>query len=416
MRLFQTTLFLLIVLIPLSSIGQKIHTINLDKRLNLDFSPEEGLSTGSNILYELVFPDKIFRKDKGYNIITPKTDKALAYGLAGFRKSTQGIKNYWAYLIADHDTETPLFYFDHNSNFDFSDDGEPVSYEADSLLHFFDGRLKAKFLSINIDGNERILLKFLKDSKSNDMSKGVVIDGNEKVINSNYWPYEIIADLAQGTLTIEQKSYEIQVLDFDENNSFGTRRDFLFTIDKNDGEYKKNYWEYKKGVFVLGEKNFRIKSINDQGTELVIEEDETLTPPKKINIGDSIEGLELETTSNKLLLSDIYENNQYTLLDFWATWCKPCIEAMPELELIKEEYPQFGVIGFACDKKSTTANFETKRPHSWVNVIASDDLQFQFNILGLPNYFLIDSRGKVVAKVKSMASLRDYLEKNIKDQ
>uniref|UniRef100_UPI004048B1DA TlpA family protein disulfide reductase n=1 Tax=Roseivirga sp. TaxID=1964215 RepID=UPI004048B1DA len=417
MKVFKIQLAFALLLVPALLFAQPTYTIALDKGLNLDFNPDEGLSTGINMCYELLFPDRIFKNNKSYKIVAPKTDKKLAYGMAGFRGSIQGITNYWAYLISDYDSETPLFYFDHNSNLDFTDDGEPTSYRSDSLLHFFDGRLKAKFLLINIEGQDRLLLKFIEQSNNaDDLSKRMFLGKNEKGLHSKFWTRDIVADIAKGNVTIDNKNFEIQILDFDENKKFGTRRDLFFTIENKNGVLIKNYWESKKGIFTLGEEVFAIKSINENGTQLVIEKNANLVAPKKINIDDSIDELSLETTTNFIQLSDEYNKHQFTLLDFWATWCKPCIAAMPELEKLKEDYDaQFGIIGFACDKKSLVEKFEAKQPHSWVNVIASDYLQFQFNILGLPNYYMVDSDGKVVAKLSGVNGIKEFLEKNIKE-
>ena len=45
------------------------------------------------------------------------------------------------------------------------------------------------------------------------------------------------------------------------------------------------------------------------------------------------------------------KGEKLTLIDFWATWCKPCVKAIPKLNEIYKEYKEKGVniIGVNCD-------------------------------------------------------------------
>lgn len=59
----------------------------------------------------------------------------------------------------------------------------------------------------------------------------------------------------------------------------------------------------------------------------------------------------LENTDNELVSLDELEGEKLTIIDFWATWCKPCTKAMPKLNHIYNEYKDEGlsVIGISCD-------------------------------------------------------------------
>lgn len=74
-------------------------------------------------------------------------------------------------------------------------------------------------------------------------------------------------------------------------------------------------------------------------------------------------------TVPNFLLKDIkhqmqsYENlkgEKLTLIDFWATWCKPCIKAIPKLNEIFKEYKEKGVniIGVNCDGPRSISKVE----------------------------------------------------------
>ena len=87
------------------------------------------------------------------------------------------------------------------------------------------------------------------------------------------------------------------------------------------------------------------------------------------------------------------------LLDFWATWCKPCVESLPKLaELSKETAPKgivlLGVDEDREDKKAS--DFLAGHNYSWPNTHDDGSIHEAFNRVGLPLIVLIDAQGKVV--------------------
>jgi thiol-disulfide isomerase/thioredoxin len=87
------------------------------------------------------------------------------------------------------------------------------------------------------------------------------------------------------------------------------------------------------------------------------------------------------------------------LLDFWATWCAPCVEALPAVEKLYNETAGKGLVllGIDDDQEAQDAtNFLAKRKESWPNFHMTEAINDAFPPRGIPYLVLIDASGRVV--------------------
>lgn len=88
---------------------------------------------------------------------------------------------------------------------------------------------------------------------------------------------------------------------------------------------------------------------------------------------------------------------QVVLLDFWATWCGPCIAELPNVQKTYEKYKdkKFEIIGISLDRSATQLdNFLKKGKLPWVHYW--DDggkVANQYSVTGIPSMFLLDGKG-----------------------
>ena len=88
------------------------------------------------------------------------------------------------------------------------------------------------------------------------------------------------------------------------------------------------------------------------------------------------------------------------LVDFWASWCPPCLESLPAYERIRQEIgPEaFEVIAINVDENTADGlQFLEKRPVSYpVLADPSGIIGKPYNVRSLPRVFLIDQEGNTV--------------------
>jgi thiol-disulfide isomerase/thioredoxin len=97
------------------------------------------------------------------------------------------------------------------------------------------------------------------------------------------------------------------------------------------------------------------------------------------------------------------------VIDFWATWCPPCQEGIPELNRLQQEYGNSGlaVIGISLDRGGAgeVRRFLEGKGAEYVNVMGNEEVFLAYNglpgfgtIKGIPTAFVIDREGRLQQK------------------
>jgi thiol-disulfide isomerase/thioredoxin len=110
------------------------------------------------------------------------------------------------------------------------------------------------------------------------------------------------------------------------------------------------------------------------------------------------------------------DRGEVVLLNFWATWCAPCLEEMPHFAAWQKQYAGLRVIGVSIDDSAAPVRtFVAKLGLDYPVVMGDARLGERYGgILGVPVTFLIDRRGVVRARFDGEPNL-DALERRIRE-
>ena len=92
------------------------------------------------------------------------------------------------------------------------------------------------------------------------------------------------------------------------------------------------------------------------------------------------------------------------LIDFWATWCLPCLAAIPDIKAVYEKYHNkgFEILGISLDVDETALReFIEENPLPWRQIFDgkrfAGPLAQRYGIRSVPRMFLLDREGKVIS-------------------
>lgn len=157
--------------------------------------------------------------------------------------------------------------------------------------------------------------------------------------------------------------------------------------------------------FTLFEKSYRLHELDRFGKYLIIEEyDEKANPP--ISIGSVAPDFKLKTLNDELFHLHARED-QVILIDFWGTWCGPCIAEMPHLKEAYKIYHTkgFEIVSIGIDELSGLKKFVTEKELDWVHIQAdkNDPILELYQVTGYPTLYLLDKEKRIIAITEQLS-------------
>ncbi len=135
-------------------------------------------------------------------------------------------------------------------------------------------------------------------------------------------------------------------------------------------------------------------------------------------VGDKMELAFTDTKGKDVDMSKM--KDKVVLVDFWATWCGPCIAEMPNVIAAYEKYHDkgFEVIGISLDEtKQPLVEFTEGRGMTWPQYFDGkgweNEIAQRYGIKSIPATFLVGKDGKIIASNLRGTQLEEAVEKEL---
>lgn len=122
----------------------------------------------------------------------------------------------------------------------------------------------------------------------------------------------------------------------------------------------------------------------------------------------------LDPEGNEHKLSDY--RGKTVIIDFWATWCGPCLQVMPDLQAIHQKYKDKGVVvmGVNAWENGDPKALMDARGWDYLLLLNGDQVAADYQVSGIPTMVIVDPNGMIIQrKVGAGPGLTEELEKAI---
>ena len=340
---------------------------------------------GDETLQRLVFPEMTNCEDTTFTTIyfTGKNENAL--------------ENEVLVLVGNYGNPSPKLWVDYNNTLDFSTQASPLIF-SDSLLDISISNLSETGGSHTVRLNKPSQNQLSKDLPivTKYLSRGRPVVG--------FW-YEKRRNIFVGDFVYKTDSMRIGIMDSNVDGMFNDIGSDRLVV----GEYKGaiSGTEEAEGAIVLDSTTFfqstnyafEVVSISPEGKFLTIKPTLSSNVKSRLKEGDLLPEYELTSVlGESVALSEFYKTDKLLYLSFWATWCGGCIEEIPDLKSLEQQYKdKIDIIGINYNQSlPIITKFIEKHTISWPNFLPNESLNGDLLVHGLPRNVLIDGNGIII--------------------
>jgi thiol-disulfide isomerase/thioredoxin len=327
-------------------------------------------------------------------IISNKIDTILEHKKIGYDQLS---------IAIDYRNDKKKIIFDENNNGDFSDDkvvffNKDFQQDKKSLQTIQDFHLYNynEQNTINLNRKIKIYPAALNSQLFSESNNINTINSRLMVEFCDYW---------KGVFYINNKRYDFAVQGMQLSYMQIFIKPESINFSKEDYPFNNNFSYKIKDTVMLSNNYYTIDSLAKNMSNLYLSKIDYSGENFGNKMGQQMKNYTLNDLSNKAFnLNTIVAKKQFTLIDFWGTWCKPCKELTPQLvELNKKYSSNLSIVSVAYDGSvNSVAQYTNANKMSWVQTFIDRNrndnppILNDLDIREYPTFILLDRNKKII--------------------
>ena len=126
------------------------------------------------------------------------------------------------------------------------------------------------------------------------------------------------------------------------------------------------------------------------------------THERIIEVGDTAPSFTITADNGRKITPSDF-GGRLLVLNFWATWCQPCVEEVPSLDQFAKEMADSGVVVLGVSMDTNPKVYQDFLSRSHISFMTARDpeakISADYGTFKYPESYIIDSKGKVVQKI-----------------
>lgn len=268
---------------------------------------------------------------------------------------------------------------------------------------------RSKNISFYLDPNSEIVIK----GKTNDISVEYdIIIGNKLSFQQNELR-KVLLPYYEKESRLLNESWVSRKTSPEKSNRTTEQFDSLrfYTVAPLRTEWAKKHLEYELTPIYFLEshvpqdtaiKYLNLLSINARESEYGQILEKMVSGWNNTQMGSNAPNFEHYSNLNKPFeLKNL--KGKYVILDFWGSWCGPCMSGMPKMKEYYEKHKdKLEFVGIACNDKKENWEKAIKDNHlNWTQLLndeSNNDISALYGVTSYPTKFIIDKDGKIIDK------------------
>lgn len=290
---------------------------------------------------------------------------------------------------------------DLNNNKDFSDDSilsfpknkDESIKNIDSVVEFkynlndsVSTNFSKRYIRIFPDSNS-IYAKFLKDSLNKSLATS----------------FELM-DFMKGQLRIDTLDYDVAIQGFVKNRTLILVKPINISLSDQDKVFNENFYFSVGDTLILEDNFYKIDSLSDNFRKLYFSLIKNIDVYHGRRLGVKMKNYNLTSlTKDTTTIKEFSKGKKFILLDFWGTWCVPCLELLPNLKKFHQENDNVSIISIALDESiDVVKDYSEKEAmywnHAYVDRNNRKGIITDLRVESYPTFILLNDKLKILYK------------------